>query len=162
LAELDPKAAAKIAPQNVRKVIRALEVIELTGEPFRADYPEPEFIRPTRMFGLAVDRERLRGRIAERVDLMWEQGLVDEVKALRAQFDFSRTALRAIGYAQAIAQLEGELSEQDAKEQTRLLTAQYAKRQISWFRRDTRITWLAAESDPHAQLCKELGLPNEF
>jgi tRNA dimethylallyltransferase len=141
----DPVAAQGIGPHNVRRIIRALEVIELTGEPFGAGLPdEHAFWRPTVVIGLARDREKLKPRLDERVEAMWRDGIVDEARGLG---QLSTTAARAIGYAQALAQLRGELTERQAIEQAQALTRRYARRQVSWFRRYPAITWLDAD-DP--------------
>ena len=143
LRALDPVSAERIPAQNVRRVIRALEVIELTGEPYPSALPEPSYQRPTLQLGIMVDREVLKERIRIRVERMWQQGLIQEVATLiESGKDFSRTARVAIGYDQAARQLRGELSEQEAMEETISLTNRYARRQMSWFRRDTRIQWL--------------------
>ena len=143
LRALDPVSAERIPAQNVRRVIRALEVIELTGEPYPSSLPEPSYQRPTLQLGIMVDREVLKERIRIRVERMWQQGLIQEVATLmESGKDFSRTARVAIGYDQAARQLRGELSEQEAMEETISLTNRYARRQMSWFRRDTRIQWL--------------------
>lgn len=143
LRALDPVSADRIPAQNVRRVIRALEVIELTGEPYPSALPEPSYQRPTLQLGIMVEREILKERIRVRVERMWQQGLLTEVKALLdSGKDFSRTAKVAIGYEQAARQLRGELSEREAMEETISLTNRYARRQMSWFRRDSRIHWL--------------------
>jgi tRNA dimethylallyltransferase len=142
LRVLDPKTADLIPAQNIRRVIRALEVIKLTGEPYSSSLPEAEFARPTLMLGIDVERELLKQRIAKRVLLMWEQGLLDEAKGLQERWQLSKTAAKAIGYWQAFGQLSGELTQDQAIEQTVQLTNRYARRQFSWFRRDPRIKWL--------------------
>ena len=143
LASLDPESAERIPAQNVRRVIRALEVIEITKAPYKSSLPEPTYLRPTLQLGIDVDRELLRERIRDRVHGMWQAGLLDEVEKLLASgVEFSRTARVAIGYAQAISQIEGKLTEAEAIEQTIHLTNRYARRQMSWFRRDRRIHWL--------------------
>ena len=139
LAEQDPAAAAKIPAANARKVLRALEVNQLTGRNFRAELPEPVSWRPTLWLGVSLERAELRARIAERVSQMWQAGLLAEVDQLPK---LSATASAAIGYAQALAQLEGRLTEAEAIAETVQLTARYARRQLSWFRRDKRIHWL--------------------
>lgn len=143
LTATDPKAAAQIPPANGRRVVRALEVIELTGQPFSATMPTREFVAPTVLLGLRVDRPTLRARITTRIDRMWRAGLLDEVRELdRHGLRDGRTASRAIGYAQALQQLDGVLTEQQAKDETAALTRKFAKRQRSWFRPDTRIHWV--------------------
>jgi tRNA dimethylallyltransferase len=123
-------------------VIRALEVIEITGNPYPSTLPEQAFWVPTIEIGISVERDVLKQRIGKRVHQMWEEGLVDEVSGLLATTPLSRTAKRAIGYDQAIRQLMGELSQDQAIEETIALTNRYARRQMSWFRRDRRIHWL--------------------
>ena len=139
----DPVAAHQIQPNNVRRVVRALEVIELTGRAFSATMPAREFVRPTVVIGLALDREELDARIDARVDRMWEVGLVEEVRALeRVGLREGRTASRALGYAQALAQIDGTMSEEEARRDTAQATRRFARRQESWFRPDPRIHWL--------------------
>ncbi|GAB3754619.1 tRNA (adenosine(37)-N6)-dimethylallyltransferase MiaA [Yimella radicis] len=143
LRQRDPNAAANILPSNERRVIRALEVIELTGRPFSATMPRREFLRPTVMLGLDADRGVLDQRIDWRTRAMWDDGLVDEVRALDATgLRDGRTASRAIGYAQVLRQLDAELTEAEAIEDTARATKRLARRQFSWFRPDPRITWL--------------------
>lgn len=143
---LDPAAAAAIDIQNVRRVIRALEVIEITGQPFTANLPREDSLKyPDAMqFGLVMDREKLTDRIDARVDLMWERGLVAEVDTLIAEgITKATTARRALGYAQVISMRAGEISEELAKEETKRATRQYARRQETWFSRDARIQWIS-------------------
>ena len=143
LRQRDPNAAANILPSNERRVIRALEVIELTGRPFSATMPRREFLRPTVMLGLDADRGVLDQRIDRRTMAMWDDGLVDEVRALDATgLRDGRTASRAIGYTQVLRQLDAELTEAEAIEDTARATKRLARRQFSWFRPDPRITWL--------------------
>lgn len=142
LATTDPAAAEQIHPSNGRRVVRALEVIELTGEPFSATMPTREFHAPAVMLGLQIDRPALLARITTRIDRMWVAGLLDEVRALdRIGLRDGRTASRAIGYAQALRQLDGMVTEQQAKDETATLTRKFARRQESWFRPDGRIHW---------------------
>lgn len=145
LREKDPISAEKISPKNSRKVIRALEVIELSGTSFAASLPEPKYRIPTLQLGLNPDREVLLERVQRRVEQMWAAGFLDEVRELFAGGELSRTAAVAIGYSQARAQLAGELGEEEAKEETVRLTMRYAKKQMTWFRRDKRIKWLNPE-----------------
>ncbi len=149
LRDRDPAAAAAIGPHNGRRLVRALEVIELTGEPFGAGLDARERPwHPYRQLGLALDRDQLVPRLDERVLGMWRAGLLDEVRGLLAQgLEQGVTARRAIGYAQAIAQLQGELDEREAVAQTQALTRRYARRQVGWFRRDTTVEWLDAAAD---------------
>lgn len=146
LAELDPIAASRIIPENGRRIVRALEIVLVTGEPFAAALPERiESWQPVLEFGLRMDRELLLPRLEKRVHRMWEMGLLDEVRTLipLGLLD-SKTASVAIGYAQALGQLDGELTEQEAIASTIQLTARYARRQVSWFKRDNRIQWFEA------------------
>lgn len=144
LRKLDPVTADKIPAQNVRRVIRALEVIEITGESYASTLPEPRYWKPALQIGLAVDREELKRRILLRVEAMWQQGITREVEQLLAQGELGKTARMAIGYKQAIAQLNGELSQAEAMAETVALTNRYGRRQMSWFRRDKRIGWISA------------------
>jgi tRNA dimethylallyltransferase len=149
LAGLDPAAADAILPGNGRRVVRALEVIALTGRPFRASLPERRYLLPdVRQVGVDVDRARLDRRIAARIDTMWAAGFVDEVRHLvgRGLRD-GLTASRALGYAQILRFLDGEISEEEARAETLARTRQFARRQDSWFRRDERITWFDAGRD---------------
>jgi tRNA dimethylallyltransferase len=145
LAGLDPAAAAAILSGNGRRIVRALEVIELSGRPFSATLPEYESVLPTVQIGVELPRAELDQRVADRVGRMWQQGLVDEVRKLAAAgLREGRTASRALGYAQVLAFLDGELSEREAAAQTILATRRFIRRQESWFRRDPRIRWLPA------------------
>ena len=146
LEELDPAAALAIDRANTRRIIRALEVIEITGQPFTANLPREDSSRypDALQFGLVMDREHLRERIDLRVDRMWEQGFVAEVDQLIAQgIRDGSTAQRALGYAQIIAMRDGTLTEEAAKEDTKRASRQYARRQETWFSRDARIQWVA-------------------
>ncbi|ADU48674.1 tRNA (adenosine(37)-N6)-dimethylallyltransferase MiaA [Intrasporangium calvum] len=145
LADADPAAARRIQPANVRRIVRALEVIELTGRPFSASMPTREFVEPTTMIGLAVDRPILDARVDARVEQMWRAGLRDEVERLLARgLRGGFTASRAIGYAQAIAVIDGRLTEAAAIAETARATRRYARRQESWFRPDPRVRWVDA------------------
>ena len=142
----DPAAALAIDRANTRRVIRALEVIEITGKPFTANLPREDSSRyPDAMqFGLVMEREHLRERIDLRVDRMWEKGFVSEVdKLIKDGILEGATAQRAIGYSSLIAMHAGSMTEADAKEETKRATRQYARRQETWFSRDARITWVA-------------------
>jgi len=141
LAELDADAAGRMQPTNGRRVVRALEVVLMTGSmPGRlTDYPM--HIETTY---LGLDRTDLADRVAQRVDRMWAQGLLDEVRSLPP---LGPTARRALGYSQVLAQLAGELNEQQAKEQTITATRRFVRRQRAWFRRDPRVTWLPEGPD---------------
>ncbi len=150
LAAADPVAAAAILPGNGRRIVRALEVIELTGRPFTATLPPYAEVRPVVQLGLDVPRAELDRRIAERVDRMWRDGLVEEVARLIGSgppgtgLRAGRTASRALGYAQVLRYLDGEWTQEEARAQTVLATRRFARRQESWFRRDPRIRWLPA------------------
>jgi tRNA dimethylallyltransferase len=146
LSALDPAAAVGILPSNGRRIVRALEVIELTGRPFTATMPRYEAVYDAVQVGL--DRADLDGRIDERVDRMWRLGLVAEVRALAARgLREGRTASRALGYQQVLAALDGGCTEEEARVETQRATRRFARRQRSWFRRDPRVRWLDA-ADP--------------
>jgi tRNA dimethylallyltransferase len=145
LAELraaDPRAAAAIEPNNGRRVVRALEVLALTGRPFSATMPTREFVRPTVLVGLRTEREALDTRIERRTVRMFEAGLVDETRALvDVGLRQGRTASRAVGYAQALAVIDGTSTLEDAVADTALRTRRLVRRQESWFGADPRVTW---------------------
>ena len=146
LQDLDPAAALAIDRANIRRIIRALEVIEITGKPFTANLPREDSSRfpDALQFGLVMDREHLRERIDLRVDRMWEEGFVAEVDELITQgIRRGSTAQRALGYAQILAMRADTLSEDEAKEETKRASRQYARRQETWFSRDQRIQWVA-------------------
>ena len=146
LEELDPAAALAIDRANTRRIIRALEVIEITGQPFTANLPREDSSRypDALQFGLVMDREHLRERIDLRVDRMWDAGFVEEVDQLiTLGIRDGVTAQRALGYAQIIAMRDGSMSEDEAKEDTKRASRQYARRQETWFSRDARIQWVA-------------------
>ena len=161
LAELDEIAASRIDPENGRRIVRALEIVTLTGEPFAAALPdEIESWQEVLEIGLRIDRDVLVMRLAERVRGMWSRGMLGEVKRLAENgLRDSVTAGFAIGYAQALAQLDGEQTEEQAIESTTRLTQKYARRQMSWFKRDPRINWLDA-LDPECGI-KALALVRE-
>ncbi len=146
LADLDPAAAAGILPGNGRRIVRALEVIELTGS-FTAGLPEWRYALPDVIqYGLELPRDVLDERIERRVEQMWADGLVAEVESLLPRgLREGRTASRAVGYRQVLAYLDGELSADQAKAATVVATRKFSRRQLSWFRRDPRISWLPAE-----------------
>jgi tRNA dimethylallyltransferase len=146
LRQRDPQAAAAILPTNGRRIVRALEVGEL-GEPFTARLPAPRYWeQATLQVGLAVPRDVLDARIEARVDAMWQAGLVDEVRALQQQgLRDGRTASRALGYAQVLDALAGSCSLDEARTATVAATRRFARRQLSWFRRDPRVQWLASD-----------------
>ena len=143
----DPEAASRILPSNGRRIVRALEVIELTGQPFTAALPDPTPHYPSVQLGVDRDAAELDERIAVRVDLMWSAGLLDEVRGLLPLgLREGRTASRALGYQQALAQLDGTLTEEQAKADTVRGTRRFVRRQRSWFRRDPAVTWLDGAS----------------
>jgi tRNA dimethylallyltransferase len=145
LAGLDPAAAGAILPGNGRRIVRALEVIEITGRPFTATLPAYRHIRPAVQLGLTLPRPELDRRIAARADRMWQAGLETEVRDLAARgLREGRTASRALGYQQLLRYLDGEWSLEEARVETIKATRRFARRQESWFRRDPRIRWLDA------------------
>ena len=153
LEKLDPAAAIAIDRANSRRVIRALEVIEITGKPFTANLPREASTRypDAAQFGLVMNRETLNERISIRVDRMWDEGLVFEVdRLLEAGITNARTAQLALGYSQIIAYRRGLMNQDEAREDTKRATRQYARRQETWFSRDERITWISPVQ-PHVQ-----------
>jgi tRNA dimethylallyltransferase len=154
LAEVDPAAAESIGPHNGRRIVRALEVFEITGEPFGAGLPEDgPWMPDTRILALSAPRDVLVARLDARVEQMWRSGLLAEVgRLMDAGIERGVTAQRAIGYAQAIAQHHGTLSEDAAIEQTQALTRRYARRQVGWFRRYRSATWI--EHDAPSRLAE--------
>ena len=146
LEQIDELAASRIIKENGRRIVRALEIVMLTGEPFAAALPEKvDSWQPVVEFGLRIDRETLLPRLEERVHEMWNRGLLDEVEALIPNgLRGSKTASVAIGYAQALGFIDGELTREEAVASTVQLTQRYARRQVSWFKRDDRINWLEA------------------
>jgi tRNA dimethylallyltransferase len=153
LTELDPDAAARMEPSNGRRVVRALEVVLLHGAmPGEMTAYEPW----VETVYVGLDRPDLRERVTTRVDRMWEQGLLDEVAALPGLRE-GVTASRALGYAQALAQLGGTMSEAEAKAATVSATNRFVKRQRAWFRRDPRIRWLDPDGDLLAQALAAVG-----
>jgi len=150
LAKLDPAASLAIPKENVRRVVRALEVIEITGKPFTAILPRQDSTKypDALQFGLSMERGNLDARIDARVAKMWDLGFVDEVEELINEGILEgKTAQAAIGYAQIIRMKHGSMSEAEAIEDTARATRQYARRQETWFSRDLRITWLSAASN---------------
>jgi tRNA dimethylallyltransferase len=150
LAKLDPAAALAIPKENIRRVIRALEVIELTGKPFTANLPRQESSKypDAKQFGLVLDRGNLDEKIDKRVEDMWAKGFAREVSTLMTKgLEQSGTAKKALGYMQIMNYLNGESDEAFAKEETKRVTRAYARRQETWFSRDERIKWLAPESN---------------
>jgi tRNA dimethylallyltransferase len=149
LAAADPDAAAAILPSNGRRIVRALEVIEVSGRPFTAVLPSYQSVYRAVQIGVRVPRAVLDARIAGRVSLMWQAGLVDEVARLdQAGLREGKTASRALGYAQVLRFLAGECSLDEARAQTVQATKRFARRQESWFRRDPRVIWLDTEEGP--------------
>ncbi|ALP50403.1 tRNA (adenosine(37)-N6)-dimethylallyltransferase MiaA [Corynebacterium glutamicum] len=161
LTQLDPEAAAVIENNDPRRTVRALEVIELTGQPFQASQP-PKDAPPrwgTRIIGLKTTPEWLNPRIEQRTARMFEQGFVAEVEHLVQQgLIADSTAGRAIGYSQVLAAMAGEMTWEDAFERTVTGTRRYVRRQRSWFNRDHRVSWVDASGDPTAQALEILGL----
>jgi tRNA dimethylallyltransferase len=144
LAERDPAAASLMQPGNSRRVVRALEVIELTGRPYAAQLPDHRYVLPDVVqIGLDIDRPTLDARIEQRVEAMWRAGLVEEVRMLAARgLRGGLTASRALGYRQVLKFLGGDITEEQAFEQTVTATRKFARRQDAWFRKDPRISWL--------------------
>ena len=143
LRALDPAAAERILPGNGRRIVRALEVVTLTGRPFAAVLPGPRPYYPCVQLGVDLDPATLDERVARRVDLMWAAGFVAEVRALEAQgLRDGLTASRALGYQQVLRYLAGDCPEADARAETVRATRRFVRRQRSWFRRDPRIRWL--------------------
>jgi len=144
LAAVDPPAAAAILPTNGRRVVRALEVVRITGQPYTAQLPQQRYAdERTTAIGLDVPREVLNESIEVRVDAMWAAGLVDEVRELeRRGLREGRTASRALGYAQLLAHLAGDCTEREARDETVRATRRFARRQLAWFGKDARIRWL--------------------
>jgi tRNA dimethylallyltransferase len=161
LSEADPLAATRILPGNTRRIVRALEVIELTGRPFTATLPERRYRLPDVVqIGLTIDRAPLDARIADRVDAMWAAGFVDEVRRLAAAgLRESLTASRALGYRQVLRFLDGEITEAQARELTIGATRKFARRQDSWFRKDARIHWLRYDRPDLISAAYALGGP---
>lgn len=144
LREVDPGAADRILAENGRRIVRALEVVEITGRPYTASLPTLEYADPrTVQIGVDIDRPTLDARIAERVDAMFEAGFVAEVERLLGEgLAEGRTAGRAIGYREVASYLAGEISLDEARERTVNATRRFSRRQDSWFRKDPRITWI--------------------
>ena len=146
LEQLDPVAASSIGRGNARRIVRALEVIAITGRPYSATLPEQRYVVPAVQIGLDCDRVVLDARVARRVQHMWDAGLVDEVRALAGR-GMGRTASRAVGYAEVLACLDGG-DEATAQAAVVAHTRRLARKQMGWFGRDPRVHWLDAE-DPH-------------
>lgn len=149
LKALDPIAASRIIPENGRRSVRAIEIVTLTGESFAAALPdEPEVWQPVLEIGVNGPREDLVQRLEKRVHKMWQLGLVEEARSLiPLGIRDGKTSSRAIGYSQALAQIDGHFTESEAIADTVRLTQKYARRQMSWFRRDKRIEWLDYQDD---------------
>jgi tRNA dimethylallyltransferase len=159
LARLDPAAAAAILPSNGRRIVRALEVIEITGRPFTATLPAYQHARAAVQLGLTMPRPQLDERIAARVDRMWQAGFEAEVKGLVARgLRDGKTASRALGYQQMLRHLDGELTLDQTRDDTVKATRRFARRQESWFRRDPRIRWLDASQPADTLLAEALRL----
>jgi tRNA dimethylallyltransferase len=152
LKEKDPEAATAIGPHNGRRLVRALEVIEMTGEKFGAGLPDDQALwNPTFIVGVQSPREELVARLERRVETMWARGLIAEVEALLPRgLEAGVTASRAIGYAQAIAQLAGELTQAEAIESAAVVTRKFARRQVSWFKRYPSPLWLEGGAEGNA------------
>jgi tRNA dimethylallyltransferase len=160
LATADPAAARDILPSNGRRIVRALEAIEVSGRPFSATLPRYESVYPSVQIGLRVPREELDRRIAARVTRMWQAGFVPEVRRLeRAGLRDGRTARAALGYAQVLRALAGDWTLAQASEETIKATRRFARRQESWFRRDPRICWIdaVAGADPAREALAIIG-----
>jgi tRNA dimethylallyltransferase len=160
LKAVDPGAAARIGASNGRRLVRALEIVELTGAPHTAALPsEPVYWMPAVTIGLRLPREDLTPRLDARVEQMWAAGLVDEVdRLIPAGLESGVTASRAIGYAQALGQLRGTISQAEAIEATQQLTRRYARRQVSWFKRAPHTHWIDA-GDPDRVTQAAVHLP---
>lgn len=165
LVQLDPIAASRIEPNNGRRIVRALEIVMITGEPFAAALPD-QFVsyQPNLQIGLNSERANLVERLGVRVNTMFEKGLVAEVESLIPRgLRESKTARQAIGYAQGLMVLDGKSTVDEAIAETTMLTARYARRQMSWFRRDPRINWFDYQSEDFvdraiALAFRELGI----
>jgi tRNA dimethylallyltransferase len=141
LRDVDPVSAGRVS--DARRIVRALEVHQLTGRPFSSFMPQREYFQPAVQIGLAVDREALRERLGLRVHRMVDNGLLEEVRRLDASgMRSGKTAPRALGYAQFLKVLDGAATVAEATEDTIVATRQFARRQLTWFRADPRISWL--------------------
>ena len=150
LREADPATAARVDPKNGRRIVRALEVLAQGADTHGAALPDEPVLwhDPTTLIGVSVPRDELVARLDARVEGMWRDGLLDEVGSLRgAGLERGVTARRAIGYAQALAQLEGRQTEAEAIAETQALTRRYARRQVSWFKRYADVTWVQPGAD---------------
>jgi tRNA dimethylallyltransferase len=166
LASVDPEAATSILPSNGRRIVRALEVIEITGGPFIASLPDPRPVYDAHRIGLVMPREDLDARIEMRVQRMWQAGLADEVRHLEQHgLREGVTASRALGYAQVLDALAGEITMEQAQEETVRATRRFARRQESWFRRDPHVSWIPAHDagealDRARDLLADRGVPS--
>lgn len=158
LAEVDPASAGVILPSNGRRIVRALEVNEITGRSFTATLPERRYaVAGAVQVGVAIDRPRLDERIAARVERMWDQGLVAEVRRLEAAgLREGLTASRALGYQQVLAFLAGTISEEQALEQTVVGTRRFARRQEGWFSKDDRVAWVRHDDPDRVAVALEV------
>jgi len=160
LASLDPEAAEKIGPGNTRRVIRALEVIKVTGKPFssfQGEWPKRDSIYDLLFFGLTLPREELYQRIEERVDSMLSAGLLEETRTLLRSGGLSLTAKQALGYRQIVEYLEGKRNWEETVALIKTKTRQYAKRQLTWFRADPRIVWIdLTQDEPVSFICQKV------
>ena len=158
LMAVDADAAEAIGPHNGRRLVRALEVVEITGKPFGSGLPaDSDHWMRTTSFGLNTPRELLVSRLDDRVADMWTHGIVEEARSLEIT-GLGVTASRAIGYSQAFGQIRAELSEAQAIEQTRVLTRKYARRQVGWFRRYPRTTWLDSDDPDRVAAARQILL----
>ncbi|MER7798131.1 tRNA (adenosine(37)-N6)-dimethylallyltransferase MiaA [Microbacterium sp. NPDC096154] len=158
LQERDPTTAGRVDPQNGRRIVRALEILALGESTHGAALPdEPVVWRPATVIGLTMDRARLVERLDRRVERMWADGMLDETARLRERgLERGKTASRAIGYAQALAQLKGERTETEAIAETQALTRRYARRQVSWFKRYADVRWVEAGAADAEALADEI------
>ncbi|MBN2176178.1 MAG: tRNA (adenosine(37)-N6)-dimethylallyltransferase MiaA [Demequinaceae bacterium] len=149
LMAVDPEAAARIPAQNARRIIRALEVIAITGGPYSATLPRREYVLPTVQIGLRTDRDVLDRRIEERTRRMWDGGLLEETEELvRVGLREGRTARRAVGYAEALRCLDGEITRDEGVTLTAQRTRRLARRQDRWFNPDERVRWIGGAASP--------------
>jgi tRNA dimethylallyltransferase len=153
LAQLDPVAAGAVLPSNGRRIVRALEVIEITGRPFSASLPRKEYVEPrTVQVGVHAPRDAVDARVEERVDHMWASGLLDEVRDLDGRgLREGPTASRAIGYREALDHLDGGLTDAEARTRTVQATRRFARRQESWFGKDERVVWVPWDADDRVE-----------
>lgn len=159
LSSLDPEGAKKVPPNNVRRVIRALEIIKETGKNYSdflkswQDYKSPYELW---IFGLFLPREKLYKKIEERVEKMVEKGLFEEVKALRKKYSLALTPRQALGYKEVLAYLSGKINAEEAVELIKRRTRQYAKRQMVWFKKDPRVKWINIEGKSAKEIAQEI------